>query len=191
MKIVVGITGASGSIYAFRLLKYLVKSKDVEKIFLVASHVGERVFQYEMGFPISNLGKYDRVKIFDVDDFFAPISSGSFKIDGMVVVPCSMSTLSSIASGVNLNLIHRSAEVSLKEGRKLLLVLREMPFNLIHVKNMEKIILSGGAILSASPSFYGKPSSIENLVDTVVIKILDFLKIENEIRGRWGGDEEG
>ncbi len=143
-----------------------------------------------MGFPISNLGKYDRVKIFDVDDFFAPISSGSFKIDGMVVVPCSMSTLASIASGVNLNLIHRAAEVSLKEGRKLLLVLREMPFNLIHVKNMEKIILSGGTILSASPSFYGKPSTIEGLVDTVIVKILDFLEIENEIGNRWGGGED-
>ncbi len=189
MKIVVGITGASGSIYSYRFIKYLSDIEEIEKIFLVISDVGEKVFEYEMNKSVSVFKNFNKVEIFDEKDFFAPISSGSFKTDGMVIIPCSTSTLSSIANGINLNLIHRAAEVTLKEKRNLILVLRENPIDLIHIKNMEKIVLSGGTVFTASPSFYMKPKNILELVDSVVFKILDFLGLaEDDFYKRWGED---
>ena len=188
MKIIVGITGASGSIYGYRLVKFLNESNKVEKIYLVVSETGRKVFEYETEKPISLFGNFTKVKIFDEKDFFAPISSGSFKVDGMIILPCSTSTLSSIACGINLNLIHRAAEVCLKEKKKLVLVLRENPLNLIHVRNIEKIILSGGIVLTASPSFYLKPKAIEDLIDSVIFKALDVLGLaDDNLFKRWRG----
>lgn len=175
-RVVVGITGASGSVYGKRLVEVLV-SKSIE-VELVFSETGKKVFEYETGLKVeeflSKLPK-DLVNFYEPDDLFAPISSGTYPVKGMVVIPCSTGTLGHIANGTTVNLIHRAADVNLKEKRPLILVLRETPLNRIHVENMLKIIDAGGTILPASPGFYGKPEKIENLIDFIVDRALSFL----------------
>lgn len=172
-RVVVGITGASGSIYGKRCLEVLV-SKGFA-VDLVVSEVGRRVFEYELELPfekfLSSLPE-DLVRIYSPDDLFAPISSGSYPVKGMVVVPCSAGTLGHIVSGATENLIHRAVDVNLKEKRPVVLVFRETPLNRIHTENILKAIDAGATVLPASPAFYGKPKSVEELVDFVVERAL-------------------
>ena len=177
--IILAVTGASGSVYAERLLKYLSKNSKISAVF---SKNALKIYQDETG---SELKENENVRIYDDSDFNAPFASGSAKTDAMVVCPCSTGTLGRIATGVSDSLITRAADVMLKERRKLILVLRETPYNIIHIRNMETLTLAGAIICPASPSFYSKPKTIEEAVDTVVFRILDLLGIENS-GFRWG-----
>lgn len=167
-KIVIGITGASGAIYAQRLLEKLNSLAAVETI-VVFTHNGEQVFRYELGDDALHTIAFRR---YDNNDFFAPFASGSSDFDTLIIVPCSMGTLAKIATGMASDLISRTADVMLKERRNLILVPRETPYNLIHLRNMLQIQEAGGIICPASPSFYSKPQSLSQAVDTVVDRIL-------------------
>ena len=166
---VLGVTGASGAIYATRTAMYL-KRLDHE-VSLVVTAPGREVVEYEGQTSLFDFAD----KVFNADDFFAECASGSADYAGMAVVPCSMGTLGRIAAGTSDNLLVRSADVCLKERRPLVIVPREMPYNLIHIENMERVTHSGAIVVPASPQFYSKPASIEELVDTVVAKILKHL----------------
>jgi flavin prenyltransferase len=176
-KLIVAVTGASGAIYARLLLDELNNIKTVfEEIAVVFSPNGADIWKYETGeffYPASPF------KLYDYKDFFAPFASGSSTFDTMIICPCSMGTLGRIAGGISDNLVVRAADVMLKEKRKLILVLREMPYNLIHVENMRTIILTGGIICPASPSFYSKPANLDEAVKTVIYRILNLASIEN------------
>lgn len=186
-RFILGITGASGAIYATRTAMYLKRFN--HEISAIATKPGKEVLTYEN--QNSFFDYCDR--IFDIDDFFAECSSGSSDYAGMAVVPCSMGTLGRIASGTSDNLLIRSADVCLKEKRKLIIVPREMPYNLIHIENMEKVVRAGAIVIPASPQFYSKPKTLEELVDTVVVKILKHLGIaqENldELFTPWAGEK--
>ncbi|MDO9567392.1 MAG: flavin prenyltransferase UbiX [Candidatus Desulfaltia sp.] len=194
-KIIVAICGASGSIYGIRLLKALL-NKPVN-IYLIISNAGYKVLDHETGYSGESFSSFLKDKgvvihndadlnIYEQDDFFAPPASGSFKNDGMVIAPCSMKTLAAIASGVADNLIHRAADVSLKEKRPLILLPRETPLSIIHLKNMYMAAKAGATIMPPSPSFYSNPKNISDLVDTVIARVLDHLKIEHDIVKQWG-----
>lgn len=183
LKIVTAITGASGSIYAKLFLEKALTLSDIDKDFLslVISDSGKEVADYELGNGwTTNLN----IKEYSNKSFFAPFASGSSEYDALVVIPCSMGSLGRIASGTSEDLISRAADVMLKERKKLILVIREMPYNLIHIKNMEIISLAGGIILPANPSFYSHPQSINELVMTVVDRVFDNLKIVHDYK-RW------
>lgn len=170
-KIVIGITGASGSIYAKTLIDRLsLLNEQIDECGIVFSDNAKKVWEFELGKI-----KYEEIpyKIFPTNDFFAPFASGSAKYDTMIICPCTMGTLGRIANGISDDLMTRSADVILKEHKKLILVTREMPLNLIHIENFKKITLSGGIICPASPSFYSKPSSIEDIINTVIDRVLD------------------
>jgi 4-hydroxy-3-polyprenylbenzoate decarboxylase len=201
MEITVGITGASGAIYAQRTLQLLAASGTVGTINLVLSGSAATVAQVELGV---NLRQPDGGKInewlglaadsklirhWQLDNLAAKPSSGSNKQEGMIIVPCSMGTLGAIASGAGTNLIHRAADVCLKEGRKLVLVPRETPYNAIHLENMLRLARAGARILPASPGFYHKPSSIGELVDHLCFRILDQFDIPHSTRSEWTGEE--
>lgn len=169
-KIVVAITGASGSIYAKVLLDKLMHIKDQwESLGIVMSSNAKEVWQVELG---NNTYKDYPVKFYEKYDFSAPFASGSALYNTMIVVPCSMGTLGRIASGISDDLITRAADVILKERRKLIVVPRETPYNLIHIRNMETITMAGGIICPATPSFYSIPKTFEELAATVVDRIL-------------------
>ncbi len=175
MKIVLGITGASGSVYAKRIIEILSKNKtEIDELSVVFTDSGKKVWQYE----IDDL-KIEEIpfKIYPNDNFFVPFASGSSDYDALIVCPASMGTVGKIANSIADNLITRTADVMLKEDRKLIVVPREMPYHLTHIENFKKIILAGGKICSASPAFYSKPQKIEEAVDTVIQKILQLLKI--------------
>lgn len=166
---ILGVTGASGAIYATRTAMYLKKFG--HEISLVVTKPGRDVVEFE-----GQGALFDFVeKAFNIDDFFAECASGSADYAGMAVVPCSMGTLGRIAAGTSDNLLVRSADVCLKERRALVIVPREMPYNLIHLENMERVTRAGAVVISASPQFYSKPATIEELVDTVVAKVLKHL----------------
>ncbi|MCF0221123.1 MAG: UbiX family flavin prenyltransferase [Fibrobacter sp.] len=172
---VLGITGASGSIYATRTAMYLKKLG--HSVAAVVTAPGREVVQYEEQTAL--YGYCDQLP--DVDDFFAECASGSADYAGMAVVPCTMGTLGRIACGTADNLLVRSADVCLKERRPLVVVPREMPYNLIHLKNMETLTCTGAVVIPASPQFYSKPGTIEELVDTVVVKVLRHLGVNMEV----------
>lgn len=182
-KIVVAITGASGSIYAKLLLDQFLKHKNqLKEVGIVMSNNSKLVWETEL----ANKDYEDYpFKIYGKSDFMAPFASGSAKFNSMVVVPCSMGTIGRIAHGISDDLITRAADVILKERRKLILVARETPFNLIHLNNMKLITEAGGIICPASPSFYSNPMNIEELAMTVVNRVIDLLEIENT-SFRWG-----
>lgn len=201
MELTVAITGASGTIYARRTLQLLAESGSVETINLIMSGTGVTVAQVEMGVNLkeptaekinewlgfaadSKLLRYWRL-----DNLAAKPSSGSNKQAGMIVVPCSMGTLGAIASGAGTNLIHRAADVCLKEGRRLVLVPRETPYNAIHLENMLKLARAGARILPASPGFYHRPRSIEELIDHLCYRILDQFEIPHSSKTKWTGTE--
>ena len=166
---VLGVTGASGAIYATRTAMHLKRLG--HSVSLIVTNPGREVVEFE-----GQAALFDTAdKIFSVDDFFAECSSGSADYAGMAVVPCSMGTLGRIAAGTSDNLLVRSADVCLKERRALVIVPREMPYNLIHLENMERVTRAGAVVIPASPQFYSKPATVEELVDTVVAKILKHL----------------
>ncbi len=177
-KIVVAITGASGSIYAKTLIESLYEHiNQIDGVAIVFSKNAKDVWAYELDeFDDSKIP----FKIYDYQDFFAPFASGSSTYNYMVVCPCSMGTLAKISNGIADNLITRAADVMLKEDKNLIIVPREMPYNLIHIENMKKVMLAGAKICPASPSFYSKPETKEEIVKTVVDKILNLLKINRK-----------
>ena len=188
-KYIVGITGASGSIYGIRLIEELLKAGN--EVNIIITNSGSKVMNYETDYDIDLLLKHledfgSKVKLNHVDNLFAPTASGSFKTDGMIIIPCSMSSLGEISNGVSKNLLGRSADVCLKERRKLIIVPRETPFNTIHLKNMVNLSEAGAMILPAMPGFYHKPKSVEDLIDFVVGKVLDALDIKNNLFEKWG-----
>jgi 4-hydroxy-3-polyprenylbenzoate decarboxylase len=181
-KIIVAITGASGSVYAKVLLNKLVSLQDqIEAVGIVMSDNAKDVWKYELGDT-----SYENLpfKVYDKNDFFAPFASGSAKYDSMVICPCSMGTMARIATGISNDLTTRAADVVLKERRKLILVTRDTPLSLIHIENMRTITLAGGIILPASPSFYSRPASFEDLAATVVDRIIDQIGLTQDTY-RW------
>jgi len=184
-KIIVGITGASGAIYAKILLQKLQQLHDqIEDVGVVMSDNAKAVWKFEL----SDTG-YDKIpfRIFQRDDFFAPFASGSAQYKTMIVCPCSMGTMARIASGVSNDLMTRAADVILKERRKLILVLRDMPLSLIHINNMKTVTEAGGIICPASPSYYSKPETIEQLASTVVDRVIDLAGLQ-EKSYRWNDE---
>jgi len=177
-KIVVAITGASGSIYAQLLLQKLQQLNDqIAEVAVVMSDNAKEVWKFELENENYNNHPYTT---YSKKDFMAPFASGSAKFDTMIIVPCSMGALGRIANGISDDLITRAADVILKERRKLILVARDMPFNLIHIRNMQTVTEAGGIICPAIPSFYSKPQNIEELAMTVVNRIIDLIGLENE-----------
>lgn len=185
-KVVVAITGASGSIYADLLLKKLQGlNQQIAEVGVVMSDNARDVWKFELG----NESYQDYpFKIYGKNDFWAPFASGSARFDTMVIVPCSMGTLGRIAAGISNDLTTRAADVILKERRKLILVARDTPLNLIHLRNMQTITEAGGIICPAVPSFYSRPKTIEEVALTVVNRIIDLVGLENESY-RWSAGE--
>ncbi len=183
MKVIIAITGASGAIYGMRLIQVL-KEKGLD-VSCIISNAAHKVLECESK-PAKPVKGRDK-GCYDESEIEAPFSSGSAKADAMVVAPCSMKTLSAIANGLSSNLITRSADVMIKEKKRLVLVPRETPLSPIHLENMLKLSRIGVTILPAMPGFYHKPEKIEDLIDFIVGKILDSLDIENSLYGRWKG----
>ena len=182
-KIIIAVTGASGSIYAKTLLDKMLLLKDqIDEVGVVFSKNAQEIWEYEL--DNQSISNYPFTR-YTPSDFYAPFASGSAKFDAMIVCPCSMGTLGRIAHGTSDDLITRAADVILKEKRKLILVPRETPYNLIHIKNMEIIALAGGIICPATPSFYSKPATIQDAVNTVIDRVLDLLGLQNKTH-RWG-----
>lgn len=183
MRLIIGISGASGVIYAIRLLEEL-KKRNVETI-VVISKIAEKIMENECNMKKEDIKKLaDR--LYENDDFLSPLASGSFKVDGMVIVPCSVKTLSGIANGYADTVITRAAINCLKEGRRLILVLRETPLDLATIKNMLAVKQGGAVLLPAMPAFYHKPETVDDIVNFIVGKILDQLNIEHNLFRRWG-----
>ncbi len=181
MKIVVAVTGASGAIYAHLLLKRLEELSDqYDRVDLIFSETARPVWKYEL--PAINPDDYP-FKQYNPDNFFAPMASGSAGYDRMIVIPCTMGTLARIASGDASDLMTRTADVILKERGRLILVTREAPLNLIHLRNMTRITEAGGIICPANPSFYSNPKSIEELANTVVNRALRLAGIDTKSKG--------
>jgi len=186
MDIIIGVTGASGSIYAIRFLEFLKEAPNI-KTHLVISKWAGKTLKIETSYSkeyLYGLADYH----YDYFNQAACISSGSFKTSGMVIIPCSMKTLAAIAYGYAENLISRAADVCLKEHRKLILVARETPLSVIHLENMTKITRAGGTILPPVPAFYNNPSTVNDIVNHTVGRILDLLGVNNALYKVWGGN---
>jgi len=194
--IAIALTGASGMPYAITLLKELIKTQD--KIYVMISQAANTVIAMETNLNLGadtqamgkNLTAYlnakpDQIEVFSKNQWTAPVASGSNPPRAMVVCPCTMSTLSAIAHGAADNLMHRTADVVIKEQKKLILVPRETPYSAIHLENMLKLSRLGVAIIDANPAFYQNPQSIQDLVDFVVARILDHLEIEHDLLPPW------
>lgn len=186
MKLVVGVTGASGSIYGVRLMEVLHDAYPEVETHLVVSRAGIRVLSYETDVDIAKLSSWASV-VHPESDIGARPASGSAGFDAMVITPCSLKTLGLIATGTGDNLICRAADVMLKEQKKLVLLPREMPLSAIHLENMHKLALMGVFILPASPGFYFKPQTMEDLIDHVVGKTLTCLGLEQNLFENWRG----
>ncbi|MBU4350263.1 UbiX family flavin prenyltransferase [bacterium] len=206
-RFIIGISGASGSIYGIRLIEELIK-RDY-KVYIIITEMGRLIIERELNINLytgikdkkeikKNIFKYliektkiierdlrEKIEYLPIEQMDSPISSGSFITEGMAVVPCSMSTLSGIAQARSINLLERAADVTLKEGRPLLLTPREMPLNALHLENMLKLKRMGVIIAPPMPAFYGNPQNINDLVNFVVGKIMDSLKISNNLFKRW------
>jgi 4-hydroxy-3-polyprenylbenzoate decarboxylase len=193
----IAISGASGAPYALRLLQVLVKGGHT--VYLSISGDGLSIMHDETGLMLKGSeneiqyalqkhleAKEGQINYFDEDNMYAPIASGSVKVDAMVVIPCSMKTLASIANGFASNLIERAADVTLKEKRKLIIVPRETPLSAIHLRNMLTLSEMGCHIVPAMPAFYHQPKRISDMVDFIVGRVLDSLQIENDLSPRWG-----
>jgi len=205
MELTLAITGASGAIYAYRTLLRLVANQQVERVNLIMSDAACIVARVELGVDLREgdgrainawLGldaTSKRVRVHRIKNLAAPPASGSYLQAGMIIAPCSMGTLGAIASGAGYNLIHRAADVTLKEGRKLIIVPREAPYNQIHLENMLRLSNAGARIIPASPSFYHRPTTIDELVDHLVFRVLDQFGLGKAQTSRWGqeaGDDE-
>lgn len=201
MELTLAITGASGTIYAERTLQLLAASGAVDAVNLILSGTAATVAQVELGVNIREptpaainewLGLEagsKLIRVWRLDNLAAKPSSGSNKQAGMIIVPCSMATLGAIASGAGSNLIHRAADVCLKERRRLVVVPRETPYNAIHLENMLRLTHAGAQILPASPGFYHRPQTIAQLVDHLCYRILDQFDIPHERKSQWTGEE--
>jgi flavin prenyltransferase len=203
--LVVAMTGASGSLYGVRLVEVLLRAG--RTIHLTMSPASAEVFEHEMGRavrldenefdPLSLLGPLTlsvdtgRLRYHHFRNFGAGIASGSFHTGGMVICPCSMGTLAAVAHGISENLIHRAADVHLKERRKLVLVPRETPLGLIQLRNMAAVVEAGAVVLPAMPAFYTRPKCVADMVDFVVGRICDQLGVEHDLLNRWGGASSG
>lgn len=196
---IVAITGASGAIYGRRMVEVLLSSD--QQVVLLTSEAAELVIAHELEFKPSKekevsfrswfgLSSDDqRLEYLDYQDLSVSLSSGSFKTAGMIIIPCTMSTLGAIANGIAINVIHRAADVTLKEGRPLILAPRETPLNPIHLWNMLRLKRTGAHIVPLMPAFYHKPQTIEDLINFMVGKVLDLLAIEHDLYRRWEGKE--
>jgi 4-hydroxy-3-polyprenylbenzoate decarboxylase len=178
-RFVIGVSGASGIIYAHRLIGYLAEKTEIH---LIISPVAREIAALE-GVDLDNFP----VTLHRYDDLAAPVASGSFRHDGMAIVPCSMKTLAAVSGGISPNLITRAADVTIKERRPCILLLRENPLSRIHITNMLTAHDAGATIMTASPPFYNRPDTIGDLVDAVIARVLDHLGVENEISRRWSG----
>jgi flavin prenyltransferase len=185
LRLIVAMTGATGSIFGVRLLEAL-QGSDVET-HLIVSKWGAHTLAQETSYTLDRVRKLASCS-YPASDQGAPVSSGSFITGGMVIAPCSMRSLAAIASGQSENLIHRAADVILKERRKLVLVVREAPLSEIHLENMLKLARMGAVIFPPMPAFYNHPQSIEELVDHVVMRVLDQFGVHLNLMERWGGD---
>jgi flavin prenyltransferase len=183
-RLVVAVTGASGMLYARELFEYLATRPDLE-VHAVASEAGEQVLRLELGLELAELVG-PRTIVHDWKNFAAPLASGSFRARGMVVIPCTMGSLGAIAQGLSRNLIHRASEVMLKEKRPLILVVRETPLSLVHLRNMLAAAEAGATIFPAMPGFYHRPQSLTEMARNFVGRILDHLGLEHELGKRWG-----
>jgi len=188
VKLVVGVSGASGAPYAERLLRFCAGPGRAAGVHtdVVFTKTGRLVWQHEVGTDPKELG----LPMWSPSDMTAPFASGSARYDAMVVLPCSAGCMSRIAQGVSMDLVGRAADVMIKERKPLVLVVRETPFSLIHLRNMETLVQAGVLVMPASPSFYSKPATMEQLLDTVVSRALDRLGIDNELVRRWSGLED-
>lgn len=184
-RVLVCLTGASGAIYGVRLLRAL-KSNGHE-VHLIVSKWGEETLKYETGIGLETLSK-EADHVYNDYDLTAGPASGTFPIDSMVVIPCSMKTLAGIAHGYADNLIARAADCSLKERRKLILVPRESPLNLIQIRNMAAVTEAGAIVIPASPAFWAKPKTIEELVDSIVERVLSHLEVISDSAPQWTGE---
>jgi flavin prenyltransferase len=191
-RLVVAVTGASGAIYAQRFLQQAVHH--CSEIHLILSKQAVQVAQTELGVDLtisdfstkSWLGEeYPQIKLCDSSNYFTPPASGSYRHDGMVILPCSMGTAGRIANGISDDLVTRSADVCLKEKRKLIVVPREMPWNLIMLRNLTQLAEAGATIMPACPAWYTNPNSLEELADTVVARVLQNLGIDQDIQKQW------
>lgn len=191
-RLVVGVTGASGAIYAQRLL--MRAGGHFDEIYLILSRQAIQVAGQELGISLQPqafstrewLGRdFPNIRLLDSNDYFTPPASGSFRHDGMVVVPCSMGTAGRIANGISDDLLTRSADVCLKEGRKLIVVPREMPMNAIMLRNLTTLAEAGVVVLPACPAWYTRPETLEELADTVVARILQHLGVEQDLMKEW------
>jgi 4-hydroxy-3-polyprenylbenzoate decarboxylase len=194
---IVGISGASGSPYALRLLQVLVKGG--HSVYVSISGDGLSILKDETGLKLKGpesevrsalenhlKAKKGQVRYFDENNMYAPVASGSVKVDAMVVIPCSMKTLAAIAQGYASTLIERAADVTLKEKRKLIIVPRETPLSAIHLKNMLTLAELGCHIIPAMPAFYHHPKHVSDMVDFIVGRVLDSMGVENDLSPRWG-----
>ncbi|MCE5181344.1 MAG: UbiX family flavin prenyltransferase [Betaproteobacteria bacterium] len=197
--ITLALTGASGMPYGLRLLQCLLESG--VRVYLLYSQAAQIVAKQEMDLVLPSSPKEvqqmlgerygaapQQLKVFGRDEWFAPVASGTNPADAMVVCPCTMGTLASIATGLSDNLIERAADVMLKENRKLILVPRETPFSAIHLENMLKLSRAGAVILPANPGFYHHPQSVAEVVDFIVARILDQLGVAHQLMARWGSE---
>jgi len=183
--LVVGITGASGAIYGIRLLEVLSSIKDVET-HLIVSEAAEAIIKYETDRSVEDVKELASFS-YDIRDMGAQIGSGSFRTDGMIVAPCTVKTMSAIANSYSENLLIRVGDVTIKERRQLLLLVRETPLHLGHLRNMERLCEMGAIIMPPAPAFYHKPQTIQDIVDHTVGKMLDLFGIEHGLFQRWSG----
>ena len=196
-RLVVAVTGASGALYAVRFLRQAARHFD--RIYVMLSENAAAVFATETGGKLTApvqarayLGDddaWDAITFLDTKDYFSPPASGSFVHDGMVVIPCSMGTLGRIATGISNDLTTRAADVCLKERRKLILVTRDTPLNLIHLRNMVTVTEAGAIVLPAVPAFYYQPKTVEDVVDTVVARVLQNLGVPQDLMPQWQAEE--
>ncbi len=193
---VVGITGASGSLCARSVLRHLSRHPEVERVHVVLSafslqtltaELGRKAVDEAEGLRVLLDGELsDRIVLHRSGDLAASISSGSYPTDGMVVVPCSGGTLAAIANGTSANLLHRAAEVTLKERRPLILAFRETPISLVHIENMRRAALAGAVIYPLTPAFYNRPQSLEEIVEHFTARLFDLLRLPHTLGKRWG-----
>ena len=187
-KLIVGITGATGVVYGIKLLEYLSKNDSVETS-LVITEAAQITIKHETDFKIDKI-KSLADKVYDIDDIGAPLASGSFKRDGMVIVPCSVKTMSALANSLAMNLLLRAGDVTLKEKKPLILAIRETPLHLGHLRNMVQLSEMGAVILPLCPSFYHKPRTIDEMVGFTVGRILDLLGVDNTLSKEYLGSSK-
>lgn len=191
------ITGASGSLCGIRLLHELAAHPSVARVNVIASRGARKVARAELRLEGETTAEFrraftpdgagERIRWLEEEDLAAPIASGSYPTTAMAIVPCSTGTLASVATGVSRNLIHRSAEVMLKERRRLILGIRESPYSLVHIENMKQVTLAGAVVVPISPLFYNHPAGVQDVVEQYTARVLDLLGLEHRIGRRWKG----